>query len=455
MTIQIESNQIQDSAIVSSKIASSAISAAKLAADCIDESKISDNAIQSEHISSSSVLEAALASGAVAFGKLKSADVETSLTGGSAKLATAQAIKTYIDASSAGMEILDDVIDSVNASAAPPTSNSGDRYIIVSASTPNAGWGGLSFADGDVLEYNGTAWTLDTDVSVEGASKSLLAWNTTDGIWYKLSAGESSWTEHGGLAGVTAGTGLGKSGNTLNVQYDDTTIGVDGSDQLYLKDGSVAGSKLATNGVAADKINKSSSLTDAGSGALGLDSSVAGNGLSLSSQVMSVQTNGSTINSSASGIKVAASGITSTELANGSVSGSIIATNGVAADKINTDSSLTDTGAGALGLADGAVSTGKLADDSVTAAKVGFASNWDVLSPDGSATSFDLGETIDSAFAMLIVVRNGIVLKQVMSSPSGQDEYSVSLTGGSGGVTQLNFGSAPTNGADLRAWYMA
>lgn len=454
MAIQIASNQIQDSAVTAGKIASAAISSAKLAADCIDESKISDNAIQSEHISSSSVLEAALASGAVAFGKLKSADVETSLTGSSSKIATAQAIKNYIDASSAGMEILDDVIDSVNASSAPPSTNTGDRYIIADSSSPNSGWGGLSFADGDVLQYNGSAWTLDTDVSAEGASKSLLTWNTTDGIWYKLSPGTSTWTEHGGLAGVTAGAALTKSGNTLNVAVDDSTIAIS-SDQLILKDGAVSGSKIATNGVSADKINKASSLTDAGAGALGLDSSVAGNGIDLTSQVLSVQTNGSTINSSSSGIKVAASGITSTELANASVSGSIIATNGVAADKINKDSSLTDVGAGALGLADGAVSTAKLADDSVTAAKVGFASNWDTLSPNGSATAFDLSETIDSAFAMLIVVRNGIVLKQVASSPSGQDEYSVSLTGGSGGVTQLNFGSAPTNGADLRAWYMA
>jgi hypothetical protein len=116
---------------------------------------------------------------------------------------------------------------------------------------------------------------------------------------------------------------------------------------------------------------------------------------------------------------------------------------------------LKDGGIQTSKLNNGAVSTDKLADDAVTAAKVGFSTFWDVLSPDGSATAFDLSETINDTFAFVVVVRNGLVLKQVISSPSGQDEYAIDLTGGAGGVSRLTFGSAPTNGSDLRCFYMA
>ena len=78
-----------------------------------------------------------------------------------------------------------------------------------------------------------------------------------------------------------------------------------------------------------------------------------------------------------------------------------------------------------------------------------------MLSPNGSLTAFDLSYTIDQTFASIIVIRNGLVLKQVASSPSSQDEFSLSLTGGAGGVSRITFGAAPTNGSDLRVWYMA
>jgi len=122
---------------------------------------------------------------------------------------------------------------------------------------------------------------------------------------------------------------------------------------------------------------------------------------------------------------------------------------------IDLDGSSLAVGSDGIKVAANGIGSTELANDSVTAAKVGFASNWAVLVPDGSLTAFDLSDTVDSAFASMIVIRNGIVLKQVSSSPSGQDEFSVSLTGGAGGVTRLTFGSAPTNGADLRVWYMA
>jgi hypothetical protein len=81
-------------------------------------------------------------------------------------------------------------------------------------------------------------------------------------------------------------------------------------------------------------------------------------------------------------------------------------------------------------------------------------SEWVSLTPNGSATAFDLGHTLSGDFGFIVAVRNGLVLEQKSSSPSGTDEYSVSLNGGTGGVGQITFGSAPASGENLRVFYI-
>ncbi|NCV53131.1 MAG: DUF4102 domain-containing protein, partial [Gammaproteobacteria bacterium] len=90
------------------------------------------------------------------------------------------------------------------------------------------------------------------DVSVEAAEKTLLVWNSYDGIWNKLSVGATTWTEHGGLAGVTAGAALTKTSNTLDVNVDNSTIEVN-NDQLRVADSGITAQKLAGN-IPADKL---------------------------------------------------------------------------------------------------------------------------------------------------------------------------------------------------------
>ena len=86
--------------------------------------------------------------------------------------------------------------------------------------------------------------------------------------------------------------------------------------------------------------------------------------------------------------------------------------------------------------------------------KIQLQTNWDALSPDGSATNFDLSRTIPQGFDLVIVVRNGVVQKQVASSPSA-DEYTVNRNGGAGGVGRVTMGSAVPSGEDLRVFYMS
>ena len=86
--------------------------------------------------------------------------------------------------------------------------------------------------------------------------------------------------------------------------------------------------------------------------------------------------------------------------------------------------------------------------------KIQLQTNWDSLSPNGSATNFDLSRTIPQGFDVVVLVRNGVVQKQVASSPSA-DEYTVSRNGGSGGVARVTMGSAVPSGEDLRVFYMS
>ncbi len=62
----------------------------------------------------------------------------------------------------------------------------------------------------------------------------------------------------------------------------------------------------------------------------------------------------------------------------------------------------------------------------------------------GSKTAFDLTAAIDAELVSgTIVYLNGIAIEKVASSPS-TDQYTVSATGGTGGVGLVTFGTAPS-----------
>ena len=143
---------------------------------------------------------------------------------------------------------------------------------------------------------------------------------------------------------------------------------------------------------------------------------------------ISIDLDGSTLTAGANGLKITGAGVGSTELADGAVTTAKIG--------------------------DGQVSAAKLVNDSVGSAKLAITSEWHSLTPNGSATAFDLGHTLSGDFAFIVVVRNGLVLEQKSSSPSGVDEYTVSVDGGTGGVGQITFGSAPASGENLRVFYI-
>ena len=70
--------------------------------------------------------------------------------------------------------VLPAALNFVDGSVAPPTSNSGDIYVISSGASVNAGWGTVAL--GDWVRYDGTTWNVITP------QKSSLCYNETTAV---------------------------------------------------------------------------------------------------------------------------------------------------------------------------------------------------------------------------------------------------------------------------------
>lgn len=158
---------------------------------------------------------------------------------------SADKIGVEIDQAIAGLDFQADVAnvqtDALLDPGAPATE--GDRYIITSSGTLHANFGVIAgLEDGDIVEYNGSAFVVAYDVSVAG--EGALAWNETSDTFMRWDG--TSWAEFGGLSGVTAGLGLTKSGNTMNVGAGDG-ISV-ASDTVSVNASDLAGQGISVDG---------------------------------------------------------------------------------------------------------------------------------------------------------------------------------------------------------------
>lgn len=90
------------------------------------------------------------------------------------------------------------------------------RYILVDASTfTGAVEAGAEAGDIVVVDAAGAITSVAYDISVAGPG--ALVWNRADAVWNQYVSG-TSWSEFGGLSGVSAGVGLVKDGNTISVR---------------------------------------------------------------------------------------------------------------------------------------------------------------------------------------------------------------------------------------------
>lgn len=117
------------------------------------------------------------------------------------------ATRAYVDAAINGLNWLEPVIDtqidsSLDPGAGPAT---GDRYILEDVSALNANFGAISgVGDDDIVEYDGAAFIISFDASVEGegfssydkAANFNKVFNGT--AWVNFGGG----TDHGSLTGL-------------------------------------------------------------------------------------------------------------------------------------------------------------------------------------------------------------------------------------------------------------
>lgn len=208
------------------------------------------------------------------------------ITGLPAPIAANEAArKIDIDLALIGLDFQADVLAIQVDSTLVPLTDPGSRYIVTDVLNLNAGFGIITdVANNDIVAYDLDAgkFIIVYDVSLKGPG--ALVWSRAEGAFYKYDG--TSWTEFGGLAGITAGIGLSKSGNVLNVNLgagiaqlpsdevgidlfsssglmltvDGTTSSTDTAAQLSLKlDGttlskSVDGVKVATGGIKNNEI---------------------------------------------------------------------------------------------------------------------------------------------------------------------------------------------------------
>lgn len=149
----------------------------------------------------------------------------------------------YLEARLAGLDIQGDVLDKQTDATLDPGASptNGNRYIITDAASLNANFGTINtdllgnaatLENNDIVQYSTSQgkFVVAYDVSTYGPG--ALAWNIAEGYWERWNG--ATWDTFGGLAGITAGAGLSKSGNVLNVNIDGSTLAIDGQDSIGL-----------------------------------------------------------------------------------------------------------------------------------------------------------------------------------------------------------------------------
>lgn len=199
-----------------------------------------------------------LLDGAVSYAKINSSDIETTLVGSASKLASAAAIKTYVDAQ---------VPDSFSGGDGIAIDSSGDPDVISVDLATNPG---MQFTSGKLdlklKSESGGTFTKDADgiyIADSAIGNAKLANSTISGVALganlnALSAGNGlSMTSYNGSAAVSDLT-IDLSGSTLTVGANGLKVSDGGIDTLQVANAAVTEVKVsfapqlddfATNGV--------------------------------------------------------------------------------------------------------------------------------------------------------------------------------------------------------------
>ena len=210
------------------------------------------------------------------------------------------------------------------------------------------------------------------------------------------------------------------------------TITLDG-DGIYIADSAISSGKLA--GSIANAKLANSTISGKALGA-NLDNLTDGNGIAdftyngSSAGSIAVQVDGSTLSVGASGVKVADGGVGSTQIADDAIVAAKIADDAIVAaaiaDDAITSAAIADDAVGSAQIADNAVDNARIANGAVSIAKLAFQSRADNFNPNGSTLAFALSNQVAPEFDNFVMCFvNGLLQSKVASSPTGQQEYTV------------------------------
>lgn len=187
------------------------------------------------------------------------------------------------------------------------TPATGVRYILTDVAALNANFGTITGVEnGDIVEYDGTEFVVAFDVSDASLSPAgTMAYvGGSLNTYYRFNG--TGWVPFSGLDALTAGIGLVKSGNVIDVNLG-AGIGELPSDEV--------GVDILPDGGLFLTVDGSTATTD-------------------TAAQLSVLLNGTTLARSASGLSIANGGVTATEISNAALGNGLAGGDGVALNAV-------------------------------------------------------------------------------------------------------------------------
>jgi hypothetical protein len=287
--------------------------------------------------------------------------------------------------------------------------------VTLSSGTGLTGGGSLSLGGNLTLNVGGltNAEIANAAAIVDTKLATIATSNKVSGSAVQINGSNATIEDSTGLrVKLAADKGLEAATGGLQVKLDGAT--------LALASGGIS---VATGGVANAQIATNAAIADTKLGTIATSNKVSGSAVQLASSNATLE--------NATGLQVKLSG-----------SGGVQAiAAGLSLKLVGTTLSMDANGL-------------KVPSAGITPLEMSIQPRKDGFSGNGSADAFNLttrildNDWLDGA----LVTRNGQVLNQVASSPTGVEEYTVT---DNGAVSTITFGTAPSNGDDLRVLYFA
>lgn len=419
--------------------------------------------------------------------------------------------------------IVNDVPDRVKVSLATTGTAGNGKAITISVTNSGciAQVGGSGFSGGQALGGNSiltrtTDFDIGSDITSaavfvqEGTQNGDQGYVCTTDQPIQIGITDLTFVQFSGAGSIIAGNGLSKSGNTLSVQADGSTLAVSSSG-VKVADGGIANAQISNSAaIAYSKLSLTGSIlnddlagsiSDAKLSTITSANKVSGSAIQLGSNGglendsgLKINLDGSSLALGASGISIAASGVSTAAIADSAVSlakiqdvaaNSLLVRNanssgaltelaiadtqimigdgtGMVAAALSGDVTMANDGEVTIGaskistakIVDSAVTSAKLASGAVALAKAGFRPYQETFTANGSTSAFALSNDITVANWLngAVVSRNGQILKKVASSPSDDSEYTIVSNSG---TTTVTLGANPTSGELIQVTYFA